>query len=850
MSRHSPPTINLAWQPIFSGAPFQKLRLSGAIMMGCAAGFSEAGEPVRFDSSFMQPFNGTSAGPNLDLDAIANGVNVGPGTYLMLLRLNQSFYDRRELTVEIDDNSEARPCLSPTLLKEMGVKLQIYETPDQPLPECVDLQALIDGASVSLDGNLMVVDISIPQIALRRDAAGYVNPAEWDRGINAALLNYQFSAAQSHNNSRGTSEQYNLYTTAGINLGDWRFRSNASLSHSTYGRRKWQRSNTYAQRDLTDLKSTLTLGETFTPGDVFNSMQFRGAQIASDIGMLPNSMQGFAPVIRGMAETQAKVEVKQNGYSLYTTYVAPGAFEIDDLSAASGSGELEVIITEADGRERRFTQPYATLGNMLREKNWRYSLTLGEYTSAYGDLRPHFAQASLAYGLPYDLTLYGGLQGSEFYRAGALGVSKSLGNIGAVSLDVTQSQTDTPRNDNGPATQQTGQSYSLRYGKAFQTGTSVRFAGYRYSTEDYRDFSEAVAMQRANASYSPVSRRRRLEASVNQSLQGFGSMYLNYSHQNYWGSSHVDKQVQLGVSTQYKGVSYSLYASKSLSDNYDQGAQIGLSLSMPFGGGGRSSSSANFTMTRNSDGSLDQRAGLSGRKEAVTYNVDASHAQHGGNAGSARLGYQAQAAQLSAGVSAGKDYRQVSVGASGSMLAHAGGLEFGQSLGETVALIEVKGTPGVGVNNAPGIRTNDRGYALVPYVQPYRKNRITLDTSDLDPTIDIHEGVMHVVPRRGAVVKAVFKASRSEKVILNLRLANGSVPPFGTSVLDEAGVSAGVVGPGGQVLLSGVDGTVYHLKWGEKNEQQCEVRLNVGGVPITDGYRVVGVTCEKRSKQT
>ncbi|WP_257903299.1 fimbria/pilus outer membrane usher protein, partial [Pseudomonas sp. Colony2] len=110
----------------------------------------------------------------------------------------------------------------------------------------------------------------------------------------------------------------------------------------------------------------------FTPGDVFDSVPFRGVQLASDMGMLPDSMQGYAPVIRGIAETQAKVEVRQNGYSLYTTYVAPGAFEINDLNAASGSGDLEVIITEADGRERRFTQPYATLANMLRENTWRY----------------------------------------------------------------------------------------------------------------------------------------------------------------------------------------------------------------------------------------------------------------------------------------------------------------------------------------------------------------------------------------------------------------------------------------------------------------------------------------------
>lgn len=820
--------------------PFAPLPLWVAILAACLGEVAQAAEPAKFDAGFMQSFGGTSAGPNLDLDAIANSGSIGPGTYPVVIRLNQSFFDRRDMTFVKDEKSgDVRGCLSEAFLKELGVKLEVFQMPGETLADCIDLEALIEGVSVSFDAGRLALDISVPQIALRRDAAGYVAPSEWDRGINAAMLNYQFSAAQTHSDARGSGNQYNLYANGGFNVGDWRLRSSSSFRQDNEGGRQWQRSNTYAQRDLTAVKGTLTLGESFTPGDVFDSVPFRGVQLASDMGMLPDSMQGYAPIIRGIAETQAKVEVRQNGYSLYTTYVAPGAFEIDDLNAASGSGDLEVIITEADGRERRFTQPYATLANMLRENTWRYSVTAGEYNAANGGARPMFGQASLAYGLPFDLTLYGGVLGADFYRAGMVGVGKSLGSLGAVSMDVTQAQTDVPKAVSTNAESKKGQSVGLRYGKAFETGTSVRFAGYRYSTEGYRDFDEAVGLQQPN-DYSQFSKRSKVEASINQALDNYGSFYLNMSKQNYWGTSREDKQMQLGFNTQYKGVTYGVYASKTLTDSFGDNNQLVFTVSMPLG---QSRNTGTFSVTRNNDGSLDQRAGLSGRDGNLNYSVNANRVENTGNNGSAMLGYRAPFAQLGAGVSVGQGYKQASVSAAGSVLAHSDGIEFGQTLGETVALVEVKDTPNVGLLNAPGTLTNDKGYALLPYVTPYRKNRVAVDTSELDTSVDIAEGVTNVVPRRGAVVKATFAASRSEKVLLNVRLQDGSLLPFGTTVRDEQGASVGVVGQAGQVLLSVGNGKTYTMKWGESAAQTCEIQLDISTTPATDGYRVMDAVC-------
>ncbi len=84
----------------------------------------------------------------------------------------------------------------------------------------------------------------------------------------------------------------------------------------------WQTAYTYAERGLRSLRSTLTLGDRSTDDPVFNGIPFRGVMLASDESMVPYSERAFSPIVRGIARTEARVEVRQNGYLLYETTVA------------------------------------------------------------------------------------------------------------------------------------------------------------------------------------------------------------------------------------------------------------------------------------------------------------------------------------------------------------------------------------------------------------------------------------------------------------------------------------------------------------------------------------------------
>ncbi|VTO25968.1 outer membrane protein for export and assembly of type 1 fimbriae [Klebsiella pneumoniae] len=83
------------------------------------------------------------------------------------------------------------------------------------------------------------------------------------------------------------------------------------------------------------------------------------------------------------------------------------------------------------------------------------------------------------------------------------------------------------------------------------------------------------------------------------------------------------------------------------------------------------------------------------------------------------------------------------------MLAHANGITLSQPLNDTVVLVKAPGAGGVKVENQTGVRTDWRGYAVLPYATEYRENRIALDTNTLADNVDLDDAVVSVVPTMG-----------------------------------------------------------------------------------------------------
>jgi outer membrane usher protein len=153
-------------------------------------------------------------------------------------------------------------------------------------------------------------------------------------------LSWQFSGNDNRGRYSNSYSQF-LNLTSGINIGAWRLRDNSTWTRyeNRYSsEHQWRHLNTYIQRAIIPWRSELSLGDSTTGSEIFDPLSFRGIQLSTDDSMYPDSMRGFAPVIKGTAGTNATVSIRQNGNVIYRTSVAPGAFVIDDLNPLSTGG--------------------------------------------------------------------------------------------------------------------------------------------------------------------------------------------------------------------------------------------------------------------------------------------------------------------------------------------------------------------------------------------------------------------------------------------------------------------------------------------------------------------------------
>lgn len=792
-----------------------------------------------------------------DLSAFESG-SQAPGIYHVDIILDDQLIETSDIDFTSvkggNDGDSLQPCLSIEQLEKWGVKTALFPDLASHGASCVNLQA-IPHASTDFQFGAQRLVISIPQAAIDLPARGDVSPALWDEGIAAAMLNYSVRGANTwakQNGSKNSDSQYaNL--RPGLNVGPWRLRNYTTWSRDESCQDKWDTVYTYAQRAIIPLKAQLTLGDSSAPADVFDSMPFRGGQLASDDDMLPDSLKGYAPVVRGIARTSAQVIVRQNGYQIYQSYVAPGAFEIADMYPTGGAGDLDVTVKEADGSEQHFTLPYASLPVLQREGRLKYAVTGGQYRSYSSSVdKTPFGQITGIYGLPYGLTLYGGLQESSKYQSIATGLGKNMGDLGAISADMTQAWSIPQGGEKS-----NGQSWRGRYSKNFVgTGTQFSIAGYRYSTSGYYGMQEILDSW-GDSSALQDRRRNRAELTMSQTLGGnLGSLTLSAAREDYWNSGKTMASYSLGYNNSWHNISYGLTwtyskngSAGSYDDNkrYDNDRLLAFNVSIPLDKF-LPQTWANYSVSASKNNGTTQNIGLNGvalENHALNWNVQQGYGSDGvGYTGNMNGVYKGTYGEATAGYSYDKNSERLNYGLQGGILAHRKGITLSQPLGETNVLISAPGARGVDIRNQPGARTDYRGYTVVSNLSVYRKNDVTLASESLPDDVELDINTRTVTPTRGAIVLADYKAKVGRRALFNL-MHNGQFVPFGaTASLKGTDGSSVIVGDKGQAYLTGLDteGTVF-VSWGAESDRQCRVPYVLSPQPSAGGITEINVKC-------
>ncbi|MCU3988556.1 outer membrane usher protein [Enterobacter mori] len=810
-------------------------------------------EAIEFNDQFL--LNGST---NIDINRFAHGNPVLPGTYRTKINLNGKLKSTVEVTFKDNGTPRATPCITKLLLAQAGIDTSALTEESEDDATCIDIKKTFPGATVSYDSGKQAMDLNFPQIYVLKRPAGYVDPSLWEDGIPAALLSYDMNAWHSESNG-STSESAYMGLRYGLNMGPWRLRSRGNLNWDKDNGTKYSSQDIYLQRDVTPLSAQFVIGDSYTRGEAFDSLSLRGTRMYSDDRMLPMGSTGYAPVIRGVANSNAKVSVTQSGNKIYETTVPPGSFEINDLSTTGYGNDLLVTIEEADGSKRSFTVPFSSVTQMLRPGATRWDVGLGELNDDSLIDTPKVGYGTLYYGLNNTFTGYIGAQYSDMdFYAGILGLAMNTW-IGAFALDATQSHADIEGLDT-----LSGQSYRLTYSKMIEaTDTSFNVAAYRFSTEDYLSLNDAAQLQDSikrqkysnrsydsnEALYADYQRtKNQVQISLNQPLtsgeNNFGSLYVSGTWEDYWNATGSTSNYNIGYNNSFTYGSYSL----SLQRTYDQYGKkddsVYLSMSIPLNvfshnnAGTRSGGFNNINMGIRSDlkggTNFNTSAGGNTEDNKVSYSVSAS--SNSGNYGDLNQisGYgslNSAYGPLGLSASFGDDNsKQYSASYNGGMVLHSGGIAFAPgSIGDSdaLALVKASGAKGAGIGFGSS-EIGDSGYGILPYMSAYRENRVYLDITTLENDVEITNTSEITVPRSGSVVLVNFETNEGRSLILELQRTDKGFIPLGADVLNEKNESVGTVGQAGQAYVRGVeDQGVLHVVWGNSKDSKCDVHYQV-----------------------
>ncbi|MCS3806382.1 outer membrane usher protein [Chromobacterium alkanivorans] len=784
----------------------------------------------RFDSRLLL---GSSLANGLERFNTPNQMD--PGDYLVDVFVNGAFLSRQTVSFRREGEHPTSACLDQAFLLKAGVLAESLPPDEDAAAACWPLALRIPGAGSVFDLPRLRLELSVPQAAMKRRARGYVAEEDLDAGAAIGFVNYDANSYRSSSGDVSNTYHY-VSADAGVNLGLWRLRQQSNYSGGMAGGGGWNHIRSYAQRALPAWQSELTLGESSTGGSLLSGLSFRGVQLSSDDRMLPESLRGYAPVVRGVADSNARVVVRQGKQEIYQTVVAPGPFVIDDLFPTSYQGDLDVEITEADGQVKRFTVPFAAVPGSMRPGQTRYSLTLGQLRNALDD-KPVFADFTYQRGVNNALTANMGARAASHYTA-LLGGMVWGSSYGALGADATYS-----RSRDGDGSLNHGWRAALSYSHTIQpTATSITLAGYRYSTRGYRDLVDALgarqAFQRGETwNSSTFQQRNQFTVSVNQRLGGYGSLGLSAAISDYYNGKERDTQLQLSYQNQFRSISYGVSVSRQRMGQWQTGGSafqpldsgrvrntVMFNLSMPLGKVRRAPMLA-ASMSR-SEGERNLQLSLSGtadEAQTVSYGVNASHnSQSSSGAFGANVQKRFPLATVGGSYSRGRNFTQTGASARGALAVHRGGVTFGPYLSETFGLVEAPGASGAAVRNGMGATVDRAGYALIPSLTPYRYNDVALDSKGLADGVELQGDQLRTAPYAGAAVRLKFATRRGQALLIKGRLADGSVLPMGAMVYAEDGANIGMVGQGGQAYARvAARKATLRVKWGETADSQC-----------------------------
>lgn len=801
---------------------------------------------------------------DIDLSYVRQSNGVAVGTY----SLNTSINHERSLGTlnlkfdHLDANLTAVLCIDEQLLQRLDLRPEILEK--LPKKDCLVAKDLSPDAYYDLDMAELMLNLSLPLTIINQRPRGYIAPDAYDQGVTSAFVGYDFNRyTNKREGAKETSNNY-LNLTGGLNLARFNVRHAGSFESTGSDLSRYRSYLNTISTDVIPLNARVTGGEFNTQTYGLESAKIRGLQLATDLSMLPWSQRNYAPIIRGIANTNALVSVFQNGQKIYERTVPMGEFEFNDLTVGS-SGDLTVQITENGGEKRSFIMPLQSNMNLIRAGQLNYSVASGRYQLGNQLTDTYVGQLSSEYGVNNYLSLYTGANISDRYQNYLLGFGHS-NRLGGFRLDLEHSKAQLAQRD------QIGQKYKLDYQYNHTASQLSLYASAQYQDPKFLTLNSMMSLQnydeldqdQLDNFFLSYNLKQQLSLSLNKSFARpeLGAISVSLLKSDYWNSDQDIIQYGLSYNNRWKKLSYSFGYSRNDKKNYlgqtKKEQRFNLSLSLPLSWAKhRTNIHSNIqhadTAGRPTNASLGF-SGVAGEYNQIGYAVTTSHNWNDfterNSSISANLNYNLPSVRLGAVVGKSNTQSQYGFSARGALVAHPYGITATNQISDTYTIVHAKGARGASVMNAWGAKLDYWGNAIYSNLSPYTSNRIAIDIKDLGLDVNIKANQSEVIPRRFSSTLVKFDVEQTSNLLLEVTVPEGGKQiPIGVQALTEEGQVAGMFGQSNQLFIENAALLKDQLwvQWGAQEQQRCAIEIphkQIAGQKQPKSVQLIAVECK------
>lgn len=556
-------------------------------------------------------------------------------------------------------------------------------------------------------------------------------------------------------------------------------------------------------RDFPEEKQSLKFGDSTGRSGIWGRpVRFGGVQWGTNFATQPGFVTIPLPTFMGEATLPSTTEVFINGFRQSSQAVTPGPFQINNIPFITGAGEAKVVVKDMLGREQVITQPFYLTPNLLRPG-------VDDYNIELGFIRSNFGIDNATYGRPMAVaTQRKGFSDklTAEWRGEAL-LDQQTAGISAVyipPLPLALTAAGVISNS------KKGSGDFLLLGVDHQSSRGVNF-GVRsqFASKDFTQVGAGLSGQ-----YKQFSATMGLYSRFGSF--GFGYNYLKGTNPLRTESLTANYTKSL---TQKASLNVSVYTSLSGPANQ----MVFMFLAYPMDNGVFASSSLSTQQ-----GKLDGAVQL--QKNPPVGSGMGYRAMLGGGQGQREsVGVTLQTDYGSYILDAGRVPNQTSyrMTASGSVAFMDGQTLFARRFYDSFAVAKVPGFANVPVylNGQLSAHTNRDGYAVLPGLMSYQRNKVVIDTKDLPFEAQIDRTEAEVVPHYHSGVVLKFSIELSVGALIKLVSEDGAPMPTGTVILVEGKPDEFQVALQGEAYITDLaKKNKMKATW---NKQSCEFEVNL-----------------------